>query len=153
MDSETKKKEETDMQQRLLWRVNFRTWGSRSTSGTPGCLTCILLITARLKIIFTVLTLSLSDQCTVTRSYLFLHKFWFFSTIYYFGNWAFIGVSPRMWVKCHLLWGLQQNILRKNLRKKKRPHTGWTSLIVIKDEKKGLYDKNFRETTAVRHLI
>ncbi|XP_062375767.1 lysosomal cobalamin transport escort protein LMBD1 [Sardina pilchardus] len=32
------------------------------------------------------------DQCTVTRSYLFLHKFWFFSTIYYFGNWAFIGV-------------------------------------------------------------
>uniref|UniRef100_A0A7N8X8G6 Lysosomal cobalamin transport escort protein LMBD1 n=1 Tax=Mastacembelus armatus TaxID=205130 RepID=A0A7N8X8G6_9TELE len=31
------------------------------------------------------------DQCTVTRSYLFLHKFWFFSTIYYFGNWAFIG--------------------------------------------------------------
>ncbi|XP_076141493.1 lysosomal cobalamin transport escort protein LMBD1 [Alosa pseudoharengus] len=32
------------------------------------------------------------DQCTVTRSYLFLHKFWFFSTIYYFGNWAFIAV-------------------------------------------------------------
>ncbi|XP_075720266.1 lysosomal cobalamin transport escort protein LMBD1 [Rhinoderma darwinii] len=32
------------------------------------------------------------DQCTVTRTYLFLHKFWFFSTIYYFGNWAFIGV-------------------------------------------------------------
>ncbi|KAG7271439.1 hypothetical protein CRUP_030939 [Coryphaenoides rupestris] len=30
-------------------------------------------------------------QCTVTRSYLFLHKFWFFSTIYYFGNWVFIG--------------------------------------------------------------
>lgn len=36
---------------------------------------------------------SLPDQCTVTRSYLFLHKFWFFSTIYYFGNWAFIAVS------------------------------------------------------------
>ncbi|KAJ8248167.1 hypothetical protein GJAV_G00239070 [Gymnothorax javanicus] len=33
-----------------------------------------------------------TDQCTVTRSYLFLHKFWFFSTIYYFGNWAFIVV-------------------------------------------------------------
>ncbi|XP_006638934.1 lysosomal cobalamin transport escort protein LMBD1 isoform X1 [Lepisosteus oculatus] len=32
------------------------------------------------------------DQCTVTRTYLFLHKFWFFSTIYYFGNWAFIAV-------------------------------------------------------------
>uniref|UniRef100_A0A8B9L887 Lysosomal cobalamin transport escort protein LMBD1 n=1 Tax=Astyanax mexicanus TaxID=7994 RepID=A0A8B9L887_ASTMX len=32
------------------------------------------------------------DQCTVTRSYLFLHKFWFFSTIYYFGNWAFLAV-------------------------------------------------------------
>ncbi|KAI5087909.1 putative lysosomal cobalamin transporter, partial [Silurus meridionalis] len=32
------------------------------------------------------------DQCTVTRSYLFLHKFWFFSTIYYFGNWAFLTV-------------------------------------------------------------
>ncbi|XP_054654014.1 lysosomal cobalamin transport escort protein LMBD1 [Dunckerocampus dactyliophorus] len=32
------------------------------------------------------------DQCIVTRSYIFLHKFWFFSTIYYFGNWAFIGV-------------------------------------------------------------
>ncbi|XP_062320462.1 lysosomal cobalamin transport escort protein LMBD1 [Osmerus eperlanus] len=32
------------------------------------------------------------DQCTMTRSYLFLHKFWFFSTIYYFGNWVFIGV-------------------------------------------------------------
>ncbi|CAG6017448.1 unnamed protein product [Menidia menidia] len=31
------------------------------------------------------------DQCIVTRTYLFLHKFWFFSTIYYFGNWAFIG--------------------------------------------------------------
>uniref|UniRef100_A0A8C5A166 Lysosomal cobalamin transport escort protein LMBD1 n=1 Tax=Gadus morhua TaxID=8049 RepID=A0A8C5A166_GADMO len=31
-------------------------------------------------------------QCVVTRSYLFLHKFWFFSTIYYFGNWVFIGV-------------------------------------------------------------
>uniref|UniRef100_H2UV39 Lysosomal cobalamin transport escort protein LMBD1 n=1 Tax=Takifugu rubripes TaxID=31033 RepID=H2UV39_TAKRU len=31
------------------------------------------------------------DQCTVTRTYLFLHKFWFFSTIYYFGNWAFIA--------------------------------------------------------------
>ncbi|KAG9493753.1 hypothetical protein GDO78_001562 [Eleutherodactylus coqui] len=33
-----------------------------------------------------------ADQCTVTRTYLFLHKFWFFSTIYYFGNWVFIGV-------------------------------------------------------------
>ncbi|XP_035256651.1 lysosomal cobalamin transport escort protein LMBD1 [Anguilla anguilla] len=33
-----------------------------------------------------------TDQCTVTRSYLFLHKFWFFSTVYYFGNWAFIAV-------------------------------------------------------------
>ncbi|KAJ8250148.1 hypothetical protein COCON_G00220700 [Conger conger] len=33
-----------------------------------------------------------TDQCTVTRSYLFLHKFWFFSTIYYFGNWGFIVV-------------------------------------------------------------
>uniref|UniRef100_A0A8C2FK99 Lysosomal cobalamin transport escort protein LMBD1 n=1 Tax=Cyprinus carpio TaxID=7962 RepID=A0A8C2FK99_CYPCA len=32
------------------------------------------------------------DQCTVTRSYLFLHRFWFFSTIYYFGNWAFLVV-------------------------------------------------------------
>lgn len=35
---------------------------------------------------------ALDDQCTVTRTYLFLHKFWFFSTIYYFGNWVFIGV-------------------------------------------------------------
>uniref|UniRef100_H3A135 Lysosomal cobalamin transport escort protein LMBD1 n=1 Tax=Latimeria chalumnae TaxID=7897 RepID=H3A135_LATCH len=33
------------------------------------------------------------DQCTVTRTYLFLHKFWFFSAVYYFGNWAFIAVS------------------------------------------------------------
>ncbi|XP_040284562.1 lysosomal cobalamin transport escort protein LMBD1 [Bufo bufo] len=32
------------------------------------------------------------DQCTVTRTYLFLHKFWFFSTVYYFGNWVFIVV-------------------------------------------------------------
>lgn len=32
------------------------------------------------------------DQCTVTRTYLFLHKFWFFSVAYYFGNWAFIAV-------------------------------------------------------------
>ncbi|XP_062864960.1 lysosomal cobalamin transport escort protein LMBD1 [Trichomycterus rosablanca] len=32
------------------------------------------------------------DQCTMTRSYLFLHKFWFFSTAYYFGNWAFLAV-------------------------------------------------------------
>uniref|UniRef100_A0A8C5WC91 Lysosomal cobalamin transport escort protein LMBD1 n=1 Tax=Leptobrachium leishanense TaxID=445787 RepID=A0A8C5WC91_9ANUR len=35
------------------------------------------------------------DQCTVTRTYLFLHKFWFFSSIYYFGNWAFIVVFKR----------------------------------------------------------
>ncbi|KFV08464.1 putative lysosomal cobalamin transporter, partial [Tauraco erythrolophus] len=34
----------------------------------------------------------LSDQCIVTRTYLFLHKFWFFSAAYYFGNWAFIAV-------------------------------------------------------------
>lgn len=40
--------------------------------------------------------LTFSDQCTMTRTYLFLHKFWFFSTIYYFGNWAFIAVSPRL---------------------------------------------------------
>ncbi|XP_025951667.1 lysosomal cobalamin transport escort protein LMBD1 isoform X3 [Dromaius novaehollandiae] len=32
------------------------------------------------------------DQCIVTRTYLFLHKFWFFSAVYYFGNWAFIVV-------------------------------------------------------------
>lgn len=32
------------------------------------------------------------DQCIVTRTYLFLHKFWFFSAVYYFGNWAFIAV-------------------------------------------------------------
>ncbi|KAM4772255.1 lysosomal cobalamin transport escort protein LMBD1 [Rhinophrynus dorsalis] len=32
------------------------------------------------------------DQCTVTRTYLFLHQFWFFSSAYYFGNWAFIAV-------------------------------------------------------------
>uniref|UniRef100_A0AAY5ELA8 Lysosomal cobalamin transport escort protein LMBD1 n=1 Tax=Electrophorus electricus TaxID=8005 RepID=A0AAY5ELA8_ELEEL len=31
-------------------------------------------------------------QCTITRTYLFLHKFWFFSTVYYFGNWAFLAV-------------------------------------------------------------
>ncbi|NXK19675.1 LMBD1 protein, partial [Arenaria interpres] len=31
-------------------------------------------------------------QCLVTRTYLFLHKFWFFSAAYYFGNWAFIAV-------------------------------------------------------------
>ncbi|XP_053314834.1 lysosomal cobalamin transport escort protein LMBD1 [Spea bombifrons] len=30
------------------------------------------------------------DQCMVTRTYLFLHKFWFFSSIYYYGNWTFI---------------------------------------------------------------
>uniref|UniRef100_A0A671X5B9 Lysosomal cobalamin transport escort protein LMBD1 n=1 Tax=Sparus aurata TaxID=8175 RepID=A0A671X5B9_SPAAU len=40
---------------------------------------------------FLCFSLSPPDQCIVTRSYLFLHKFWFFSTIYYFGNWAFIG--------------------------------------------------------------
>uniref|UniRef100_A0A8V0XCR5 Lysosomal cobalamin transport escort protein LMBD1 n=1 Tax=Gallus gallus TaxID=9031 RepID=A0A8V0XCR5_CHICK len=32
------------------------------------------------------------DQCIVTRTYLFLHKFWFFSAVYYFGNWGFIAV-------------------------------------------------------------
>ncbi|XP_074093399.1 lysosomal cobalamin transport escort protein LMBD1 isoform X2 [Macrotis lagotis] len=32
------------------------------------------------------------DECIVTRTYLFLHKFWFFSAVYYFGNWAFIAV-------------------------------------------------------------
>ncbi|XP_018416385.1 PREDICTED: probable lysosomal cobalamin transporter [Nanorana parkeri] len=32
------------------------------------------------------------DHCTITRTYLFLHKFWFFSAVYYFGNWIFIGI-------------------------------------------------------------
>ncbi|NP_001279784.1 lysosomal cobalamin transport escort protein LMBD1 [Callorhinchus milii] len=32
------------------------------------------------------------DQCTVTRTYLFLHEFWFFNVAYYFGNWAFIAI-------------------------------------------------------------
>ncbi|XP_053566390.1 lysosomal cobalamin transport escort protein LMBD1 [Bombina bombina] len=32
------------------------------------------------------------DQCIITRTYLFLHKFWFFGTAYYFGNWVFIAV-------------------------------------------------------------
>ncbi|CAM9562877.1 lysosomal cobalamin transport escort protein LMBD1 isoform X1 [Lampetra fluviatilis] len=32
------------------------------------------------------------DDCTVTRMYLFLHKFWFFSSVYYIGNWAFMVV-------------------------------------------------------------
>ncbi|NWV51619.1 LMBD1 protein, partial [Daphoenositta chrysoptera] len=32
------------------------------------------------------------DQCIVTRTYLFLDKFWFFRATYYFGNWAFIAV-------------------------------------------------------------
>ncbi|XP_069091824.1 lysosomal cobalamin transport escort protein LMBD1 [Pleurodeles waltl] len=32
------------------------------------------------------------DQCTITRTYLFLHQFWFFSSAYYFGNWAFIAI-------------------------------------------------------------
>uniref|UniRef100_UPI00358F323B lysosomal cobalamin transport escort protein LMBD1 n=1 Tax=Myxine glutinosa TaxID=7769 RepID=UPI00358F323B len=31
-----------------------------------------------------------TDYCTVTRLYLFLHKFWFFTSIYYLGNWLFI---------------------------------------------------------------
>lgn len=48
-----------------------------------------LMVFKILKVLFTFVT----DQCTVTRSYLFLHKFWFFSTIYYFGNWAFLAVS------------------------------------------------------------
>uniref|UniRef100_A0A7N6FDV7 Lysosomal cobalamin transport escort protein LMBD1 n=1 Tax=Anabas testudineus TaxID=64144 RepID=A0A7N6FDV7_ANATE len=51
---------------------------------------CTYLCISSLKHVL-VFSLSHSDQCTVTRSYLFLHKFWFFSTIYYFGNWAFIG--------------------------------------------------------------
>lgn len=68
---------------------------------------------------------SFSDQCTVTRTYLFLHKFWFFSTIYYFGNWAFIAVSPRLHTflrmagECtHLIfpWGsISHNMLCKNM--------------------------------------
>ncbi|XP_034965576.1 lysosomal cobalamin transport escort protein LMBD1 [Zootoca vivipara] len=33
-----------------------------------------------------------ANECTVTRTYLFLHQFWFFSAAYYFGNWAFIAV-------------------------------------------------------------
>uniref|UniRef100_A0A8C4Q3W1 Lysosomal cobalamin transport escort protein LMBD1 n=1 Tax=Eptatretus burgeri TaxID=7764 RepID=A0A8C4Q3W1_EPTBU len=33
-----------------------------------------------------------ADDCTVTRLYLFLHKFWFFTSIYYLGNWLFILV-------------------------------------------------------------
>lgn len=47
----------------------------------------------RLRSVSSVFSLCFTDQCTVTRSYLFLHKFWFFSAIYYFGNWAFIAVS------------------------------------------------------------
>ncbi|NXR57268.1 LMBD1 protein, partial [Hippolais icterina] len=41
---------------------------------------------------FEILFLFILDQCIVTRTYLFLHKFWFFSAAYYFGNWAFIAV-------------------------------------------------------------
>ncbi|NWT99484.1 LMBD1 protein, partial [Urocynchramus pylzowi] len=44
------------------------------------------------KIILLVLFPFNLDQCIVTRTYLFLHKFWFFSAAYYFGNWAFIAV-------------------------------------------------------------
>ncbi|NXW37365.1 LMBD1 protein, partial [Phaetusa simplex] len=44
------------------------------------------------KLLYFLLFAYLLDQCIVTRTYLFLHKFWFFSAAYYFGNWAFIAV-------------------------------------------------------------
>ncbi|RXM34039.1 putative lysosomal cobalamin transporter [Acipenser ruthenus] len=46
------------------------------------------------------------NQCTITRTYLFLHKFWFFSTIYYFGNWAFIAqcTITRTYLFLHKFW-------------------------------------------------
>ncbi|KFO85808.1 putative lysosomal cobalamin transporter, partial [Buceros rhinoceros silvestris] len=44
------------------------------------------------KLLKIILFAFLLDQCIVTRTYLFLHKFWFFSAAYYFGNWAFIAV-------------------------------------------------------------
>ncbi|NXK31099.1 LMBD1 protein, partial [Piprites chloris] len=43
-------------------------------------------------LLYVVLFPFILDQCIVTRTYLFLHKFWFFSAAYYFGNWAFIAV-------------------------------------------------------------
>ncbi|NWV71934.1 LMBD1 protein, partial [Malurus elegans] len=43
-------------------------------------------------LLYVILFLFNLDQCIVTRTYLFLHKFWFFSAAYYFGNWAFIAV-------------------------------------------------------------
>lgn len=49
----------------------------------------------------------------MTRTYLFLHKFWFFSTIYYFGNWAFIAVSPRArFSSCSILWVINVSTVR-----------------------------------------
>lgn len=57
------------------------------------------LLSFKLKLAFSfvlcksILFAFLLDQCIVTRTYLFLHKFWFFSAAYYFGNWAFIAVS------------------------------------------------------------
>ncbi|NWU78860.1 LMBD1 protein, partial [Onychorhynchus coronatus] len=43
-------------------------------------------------LLYVILFSFILDQCIVTRTYLFLHKFWFFSAAYYFGNWAFIAV-------------------------------------------------------------
>ncbi|PIO38774.1 hypothetical protein AB205_0119390 [Aquarana catesbeiana] len=52
----------------------------------------LLMGSQMLKLLTLFLIFLFTDQCTITRTYLFLHKFWFFSTVYYFGNWIFIGV-------------------------------------------------------------
>ncbi|NXP48644.1 LMBD1 protein, partial [Heliornis fulica] len=51
---------------------------------------CIVLLLLRRQLLDSISFAT--DQCIVTRTYLFLHKFWFFSAAYYFGNWAFIAV-------------------------------------------------------------
>lgn len=115
---------------------------------------------------FLCFSLSPADQCIVTRSYLFLHKFWFFSTIYYFGNWAFIGVSPRMRRKCHRLYKQGQILSTVSFlcvwAVKKSSHRLEILLILlaaINNETVKIVilylwcNKTFTETTSIKHLI
>uniref|UniRef100_A0A3P8Y7A8 Lysosomal cobalamin transport escort protein LMBD1 n=1 Tax=Esox lucius TaxID=8010 RepID=A0A3P8Y7A8_ESOLU len=69
--------------QRYLLQVSLPTLGNTTTETTRNCDAD-----------------APQDECTVTRSYLFLHKFWFFSTIYYFGNWVFIVFLIGLVVSC-----------------------------------------------------
>ncbi|KFP28906.1 putative lysosomal cobalamin transporter, partial [Colius striatus] len=69
-------------------------YGSQKYLVQVRCITLnkVALPSLSMYYIVTFIARTILNQCIVTRTYLFLHKFWFFSAAYYFGNWAFIAV-------------------------------------------------------------